>query len=356
MEDSIMRHLAQAQHVATYGVDIGKNLFHVAGLDKTGRPQLRTKFRRDTLLQFFGNVPVAVIAMEACPGSQWLARKLQTYGHTVRIVPAQFVKPYVKSNKNDSVDAEAIAEAATRPTMRFVAVKRVDQVDVQALHRARDMMVYQRTALISQMRGLLLEYGIALRGGAGAFKLDLPGVIEDAENELTPSMRQLLAMQRQHLEELESHIHHLSEEVAAQADRDDVARRLMTIPGFGALAATALLAAVGDARQFRRGRDMSAWLGLVPAQYSTGGKPTLLGMSKRGNSYVRRLLIHGARSCVIHMDRTRNRLGAWLDQLSRRVHFNKVTVALANKMARMAWVVITHRGALYQRNDPRFAL
>ncbi|WP_329741431.1 IS110 family transposase [Dyella sp. A6] len=178
-----MRHLAEAQHVATYGIDIGKNLFHISGLDKSGHSELRTKLKRDTLLQFFSNVPVAVIAMEACPGSQWLARKLQAYGHTVRIIPAQFVKPYVKFNKNDSVDAEAIAEAATRPTMRFVIVKRVEQVDVQAMHRARDMMVYQRTALISQMRGLLLEYGVALRGGAGAFKLDLPQVLEDAEND-----------------------------------------------------------------------------------------------------------------------------------------------------------------------------
>ena len=350
-----MRHSAQAQHVATYGIDIGKNLFHVVGLDKAGRPQLRKKFKRDALLQFFANVPLALIAMEACPGSQWLARKLQANGHFVRIIPAQFVKPYVKSNKNDSVDAEAIAEAATRPTMRFVTVKRVDQVDVQALHRARDMMVYQRTALICQMRGLLLEYGIAVRGGAGAFKSDLPRVLEDAENELTPSMRQLLAMLRQHLNELEGHIQQLSEKVAALADRDDVARRLMTIPGIGALAATALLAAVGDARQFKRGRDLSAWLGLVPAQHSTGGKPTLLGMSKRGNSYVRRLLIHGARTCVMHLDRNRNRLGAWLDQLGERAHFNKVTVAMANKMARMAWAVITRPGALYQRNDPRYA-
>lgn len=227
---------------------------------------------------------------------------------------------------------------------------------MQAVHRARDMMVYQRTALISQMRGLLLEHGLALRGGAGAFKLDLPQVLEDAQNELTPSMRQLPAMSRQQLNELESHIQRLSEEVAALADWDDVARRLMTTPGIGALAATALLAAVGDARQFKRGRDLSAWLGLVLAQHSTRGRPTLLGVSKRGNSYVRRLLIHGARSCVTHMDRTRNRLGAWLDQLSERAHFNKVTVALANKIARIAWVVITRPGALYQRNDPRFAV
>ena len=303
------------------------------------------------LLQYFSNAPVATIAMEACPGSQWLARKLAGYGHTTRIVPAQFVKPYVKSNKNDSVDAEA----ATRPTMRFVASKRPDQTDLQALHRARDGLVYQRTAMISQMRGFLLEYGIACRKGVGAFKLDLVEALGDAENDLTPAFRRLLASLRAYLAELEEHIDQFSQEIQAIADRDDVARRLMTIPGVGPLAATALLAAVGDARQFKRGRDLSDWLGLVPAQHSTGGKATLLGISKRGNSYVRRLLIHGARSCVMHTDRTRHRWGIWLDALAERVHVNKLTVALANKIARMAWVILTRPGATYQRQDPRFA-
>ncbi|MGR4897348.1 IS110 family transposase [Stenotrophomonas sp. LARHCG68] len=304
-----MRHTSQAQSVSVYGIDIGKSLFHVAGLDRSGHVLLRTKFRRNALLQFFSNVPVSIIAMEACPGSQWLARKLAGYGHNAKIVPAQFVKPYVKSNKNDTVDAEAIAEAATRPTMRFVAPKRADQTDLQALHRARDGLVYQRTAMISQMRGLLLEYGIACRKGVGAFKLDMAEALGDAENDLTPAFRKLLASLRVYLTELEAHIEQFSQEIEAIADLDDTTRRLMTIPGIGPLAATALVAAVGDGKQFKRGRDLSAWLGLVPAQYSTGGKSTLLGISKCGNSYVRRLLIHGARSCVIHTDRTRHRWG-----------------------------------------------
>lgn len=350
-----MSHPAHTQAIAIYGIDIGKTVFHVAGLNSTGHPILRTKLHRDRLLTFFGNAPKAIVAMEACPGSQWLARKLSGYGHVVRILPAQFVKPYVKSNKNDAIDAEAIAEAATRPTMRVVAVKRKDQVDTQALHRARDMMVYQRTALICQMRAFLFEYGIATRVGAGVFKLDLVRIIDDHQNELTPAMRALLRTLREHLVELENCVARLSAEIEALADRDDVARRLMSVPGIGPLAATALLAAVGDARQFKRGRDLSAWLGLVPAQRSTGGHATLLGISKRGNAYVRRLLIHGTRSCVTHMDRSRNRLGAWLDQLGQRVHINKLTVALANKIARIAWKVITTPGALYQRNDPRFA-
>jgi transposase len=351
-----MRKQAESQHVAVYGIDIGKSVFHVAGLDAAGRPVLRKKFKRDRILAFFSNIPVSITAMEACPGSQWLARKLKGYGHDARILPAQFVKPYVKSNKNDNVDAEAIAEAATRPTMRFVQIKRVDQTDVQATHRARDMMVYQRTALISQMRALLLEQGFPMRGGAGAFKLDLDRVLGDGEADLTPSLLKLLATLRLHLRELEAHIAEFTHEIECLADRDDVARRLQTIPGIGPLAATALIAAVGDGRQFRRARDLSAWLGLVPAQYSTGGKPHLLGISKRGNSYVRRLLIHGARSCVMHMDRSRNRLGAWLDQLSQRVHVNKLTVALANKIARMAWAIITRPAELFQKNDPRFAV
>lgn len=349
-----MRYSAQAQAVAIYGIDIGKTVFHVAGRDAAGRGMLRAKFRRDALLRFFSNAPIAVVAMEACPGSQWLARKLSSYGHTTRIVPAQFVKPYVKSNKNDTVDAEAIAEAASRPSMRFVAMKRCDQIDVQALHRARDALVYQRTALISQMRGFLLEYGLPFRPGAGAFKVDLAHAVADAENDLTPAMRQLLVTLREHLGELERRIAHFSAEIEALADRDDAARRLMTVPGIGPLAATALVAAVGDARQFKRGRDLSAWLGLVPAQYSTGGKPTLLGISKRGNTYVRRLLIHGARSCVMHTDRSRHHWGAWLDALGQRVHVNKLTVALANKIVRIAWAILTTPGALYQREDPRF--
>lgn len=350
-----MRYSTQAKTAVLYGIDIGKSQFHVAGLDPAGHLVLRTKFRRSALLQFFSNVPVATVAMEACPGSQWLARKLASYGHSSKIVPAQFVKPYVKSNKNDTVDAEAIAEAASRPSMRFVAMKRPDQIDLQALHRARDGLVSQRTALVNQMRGFLLEYGVACRTGVGAFKLDLADTLGDAENDLTPAFRHLLACLRTFLTELEDHIEQFNQEIEAFADRDDTARRLMTIPGIGPLAATALLAATGDAHQFKRGRDLSAWLGLVPAQYSTGGKSKLLGISKRGNAYIRRLLIHGARSCVVHTDRSRHRWGTWLDALAGRVHVNKLTVALANKIARMAWVVLTKPGATYQRQDPRFA-
>jgi transposase len=338
-----------------YGVDLGKNLFHVVGLDDQGAVVQRAKFRRNTLLTFFERAVHAVVGMEACPGSQWLARKLMAMGHQVRIVPAQFVKPYVKSQKNDTIDAEAIAEAVTRPTMRFTQVRTTEQIDLQAVHRIRDQLVTSRTRLINQARAFCLEYGVTIRQGAGVFRLDLPRVLADESNDLTPTMRSMLGDLFEDVGRLDQRIATVTREIEGLAARDDRARRLMTIPGVGPLAATALLAAVGDGRQFRRARDLAAWLGLVPREHSTGGKTTLLGISKRGNRYVRRLLIHGARSCVTHLDRTRDRLGHWLDGLQGRMHVNKVTVALAAKIARTAWAIITKPGALYERRDPAVA-
>jgi transposase len=340
---------------AVYGVDLGKNLFHVVGVDAAGNMIQKAKFRRETVLTFFERAGPAVVGMEACPGSQWFARKLQAMGHTVRIIPAQFVKPYVKSNKNDTIDAAAIAEAVTRPTMRFVEVKTTERVDLQALHRIRDQMVTNRTRLICQMRAFCLEYGVAIHQGVGKFKADLPRVLADEWNDLTPMMRRLLSDLFEDLKQLEDRIAGVSREIEAIATQDDRARRLMTVPGIGPLVATAIVAAAGDGRQFRRARDMAAWLGLVPREYSTGGKTTLLGISKRGNRYLRRLLVHGARSCVTHMDRSRDRLGAWLNGLERRMHGNKVTVALAAKVARIAWVILTRPGALYERRQPAVA-
>jgi transposase len=289
--------------------------------------------------------------MEACPGSQWLARKLLAMGHQVRIVAAQFVKPYVKSQKNDTIDAEAIAEAVTRPTMRFTHPRTVEQVDLQARHRIRDQLVASRTGLINQMRAFCLEYGVAIRQGAGIFRRDIPGVLADEDNDLTPAMRRMLGELFEEVTRLDQRIAALTREIAHLAARHDHARRLMTIPGFGPLVATALLAAIGDGRQFRRARDLAAWLGLVPQQHSTGGKTTLLAVSKRGNRYVRRLLIHGARSCVTHLDRTRDGLGRWIDALQARMHVNKVIVALAAKIARMAWAIVTKPGAIYIRGE-----
>jgi transposase len=335
-----------------FGIDIGKNLFHTVGLDAAGNLVQKAAFRRETLLQFFERAKPTLVGMEACPGSQLLARKLNAMGHTVRIMPAQFVKPYVKSNKSDIIDAAAIAEAVTRPTMRFVEMRSTDQIDLQALHRVRDRLVAHRTRLISQMRAFCLEYGIAIHQGAGKFKADLPRVLSDEHNDLTPAMRRILVTVFDELRELELRLSGLNREIDAIAARSDTARRLMTIPGIGPLAATALLAAAGSGRQFGKARDMAAWLGLVPREHSTGGKTTLLAISRRGNKYLRRMLCHGARSCVVHLDRSRDRIGAWLDRLGARMHTNKVTVAMAAKMARIAWVVLTQPGVTYERRDP----
>jgi transposase len=340
---------------AVYGVDIGKNVFHVVGLDSGGEPVQRARFRRDTLLQFFERAAPAIVRMESCAGSQWIARRPQALGHKVRLIPAQFVKPYVKSNKSDIIDAEAIAEAATRPTMRFAAIKSEEQADLQALHRVRDQMIGTRTSSDQPDEGILpgVRHCIEARSGPVQARLaagsrrcverPLPG---DAQ-----TSRDLFA----DLRRLEQRIDQVTKEIAAIADREDVARRLMTIPGIGTLGATALLAAVGNGRQFQKARDLAAWLGLVPREHSTGGKQKLLGISKRGNRYVRKLLVHGARSCFRHLDRTRDRLGSWLDGLQSRMHPNKAVVALAAKMARIVWVVLTKPGALYERRDPAFA-
>ncbi|MGY3146173.1 transposase [Bradyrhizobium sp. USDA 3397] len=289
---------------------MAKNLFHVVGLSCDGTPVQKVRFRRDTLLQFFARAQPSIVGMESCAGSQWLARKIQALGHKVRLIPAQFVKPYVKSNKNDIIDAEAIAEAATRPTMRFVAVKEEDQVDLQALHRIRDQMVGARTRLINQMRAFLPRVWRTFASGCCKFKLELPLALKDEGNGISPVMRRLVGDLCADLCRLEERIRQVTREIEAVANREDVTRRLMTIPGIGALGATAVLAAIGDGLQFRKARDLAAWLGLVPRQYWTGGKQTLLGISKRCNRYLRKLLVHGARSCFRHLDRTRDRLGS----------------------------------------------
>lgn len=279
---------------AAFGIDIGKKVFHVVALNASGAVIQRSKFSRDTLMSFFEVAPKVLVGMEACPGSQWLARRLIAMGHDARIIPARFVKPYVKSNKTDIIDAAAIAEAVTRPTMRFVEIRTPEQVDLQALHRIRDKLVSQRTALMNQARAFCIEYGLAMRIGAGGFHADIRAHLANQENDLTASMRALLEDLLGDLAYIEGRIKSVTAQVEACAREDDTVSRLMTIPGIGALGATALLAAAGDGRQFRRARDMAAWLGLVPAEHSTGGKQTLRGISKRGNKYVRRLIIHGA--------------------------------------------------------------
>jgi len=336
-------------NATAYGIDIGKKVFHVVSLDADGRPLQRAKFSRETLMSFFEAADSALIGMEACAGSQWLARKLAAFGHDAKIIPAKFVKPYVKSNKSDTIDAEAIAEAVTRPTMRFVQVRSEAQVDLQALHRIRDRLIRNRTGLMNQARAFCIEYGLAMRTGAGGFHADIRRHLADSENDLTGTMRALLSDLLDDLAHIEKRVAELTKEIEAIAHSNETVRRLLTIPGIGALGATALVAAAGDGRQFRKARDMAAWLGLVPAEHSSGGKQTLLGISKRGNGYVRRLIIHGARSCFLHLHRETHALGRWLSGLEERTHRNKAVVALANKLTRIAWAILTRPGENYLR-------
>lgn len=329
--------------IKTVGIDIGKTWFHIVGFNRAGRPIARHKLNRSKLAQFIANLPPCLIGMEACPGSQHLARVIQRSGHEVRLIAPKFIKPYLKSQKNDFNDAEAIAEAVSRPTIRFVAVRSNEQIDLQAVHRIRERLIAERTAVINQMRAFLIEYGLPIREGRASLRRDLPSILEDAENGLSPRMRSLIAALRAHWDNLEVQIAQHTGEIELVAKRSDDCRRLVTIPGIGPLGATALIAAIGNGAMFRKGRELAAWLGLVPRQYSTGGKPKLLSISKRGNRYVRMLFIHGARSCLKHLNRDGHELGPWMTKLEQRAHKNVVAVALANKMARIAWAVLARQ-------------
>ena len=333
--------------IDTIGIDLGKTVFHLVGLKATGEVVVRRKFSRTQLLRFTANLRVRLMGMEACGGAHFLGRSLREQGHEVRLMPAQYVKPYVKTNKNDYIDAEAIAEAVGRAKMRFVPIKSDDQLDMQSLHRVRDRWVGRRTSVINQIRGLLLERGITFRKGRRHAQASLPGILEDAENGLSGSLRMLLAQLQGELRQLQSQIDEADSLIAKAAGNHEPCRRLMAIPGVGPLTATAVVAAIGNGAEFRKGRSFAAWLGLVPEQQSTGGKQKLLGISKRGNSYLRRLLVHGARAVLQCRDKQSPSLSSWLGQLAARAHTNIVAVALANKMARIVWAVLS-KGETYR--------
>lgn len=328
--------------VAVIGIDIGKTLFHLVALDAAGAIQCKKRLSRAQLMRHMDTLPRCLVGMEACCGAHHLARELTALDHDVRLMAPQFVKPFLKSNKNDYLDAEAIAEAVQRPTMRFVPAKSVEQLDLQALHRVRERLVSRRTAVINQIRAFLLERGIVFRAGRRQLTREMPMLFTDERSTLSPRMRMILQQLWDEWRGLEVDIAAVTKEIEAIAAADDGCRRLLAIPGVGPIVATALVAAVADGTGFKRGRDLAAWLGLVPRQHSTGGKSTLLGMSKRGNSHLRRLFIHGARSASMHMKRDHG-LGPWLDQLELRTHKNVAVVALANKMVRISWAVLARR-------------
>ncbi len=327
-------------NIVMLGIDLGKNLCSLAGLDGTGAVVFRRRMKRESVLSFTVQLAQCTVAMEACCGAHHLGRQLIAQGHAVRLMSPEYVRPYVKAQKNDERDAEAIAEAATRPTMRYVEIKSEAQLEVQSLHRVRGRLVAERTALINQLRALLFERGIAVPQGRCKLERYLPEILSDERNGLGPRLRRLIEDMREEWRSIDQRVEGFDDELTQRARNQDAAKRLIRIPGIGVLTATALIAAVGNAQAFPCGRDLAAWLGLVPRQATTGGKPRLLGISKRGNGYLRMLLIHGARTALPGLAKTESLLGRWLKGLLARAHRNVVIVALANKLARIAWAVL----------------
>jgi transposase len=328
------------------GVDLAKNVFQVHGVDRNEKPVWRRKLNREEWLKVLLEKiePGCEIGMEACGGAHHWARKLQSQGYRVKLIAPQFVKPYVKSNKNDANDAKAICEAMSRSNMRFASVKTVEQQDIQAVHRIRAGLMEQRIAKANQIRGLVCEYGLVAPKQISHLRAAIPCWLEDAENGLTSRFRKLLNGVWVDLLSLDQRVKELDQEITAIAAADPVAKRLQQLRGVGPMIATALLATVGDASQFANGRQMAASLGLTPKQNNSGGKEKLLGISKRGDAYVRCLLIHGARSMINASKGKDDRLSLWVMRIANTRHPNVAAVAMANKTARIAWAMIRREG------------
>jgi transposase len=333
--------------VAVLGIDLAKRVFHLHGVDARGRPVVSKRVSRAKLAEAVVRLAPRVVAMEACCGAHYWGRRFRDLGIEVRLIHARFVRPYVKSAKNDARDAEAICEAALRPHMRFVPIKSPEQLDIQALHRVREQLVRWRTALINQTRGLLAEHGIVLPQGAWRLRPGVVTILDDPASELTTLAAELFRGLLDQLRGLEARIATLDHRIVQLCRASETCRRLAALPGVGPIIATALVASVGDARQFRGGRDLAAWIGLVPRQHSSGGRPKLLGISAGGNHYLRKQLIQGARSVLPHLGSKDDRRSRWLRGVLDRRGSNRAVVALANKTARIAWVLMA-RGEVYR--------
>jgi transposase len=326
--------------ITRIGLDIAKRVFQVHGVDELDRAKMTRKLSRSQVLRFFAQLPICVIGIEACGGAHYWARELGKLGHTVKLMAAQFVNPYRKSGKNDANDAEAICEAVGRPNMRFVAVKSEEQQAVLMWHRARTLVVANRTAQVNQIRGLLGEFGCVVPKGVASLRRELPQILEDAENGLPHLARALLNELLEQLRSLDEQIDHHDRQIAQVARESEAAQRLMAIEGIGSITATALVATVGDARVFQNGRQFAAWLGLVPQQRSSGGRTSLGQITKRGDRYLRTLLIHGSRALLRYVERKRDAKSAWAVRVMQRRHVNVAAVALAAKQARIIWAML----------------
>lgn len=328
--------------VATIGLDIAKQVFQVHGADKAGKVMFRRKLKRGEMARFFSELEPCLIGLEASGSAHYWSRVLSSFGHTVRLMAPQFVKPYVKSQKNDANDAEAICEAVTRPNMRFVPAKSIAQQDLQCLHRVRSRLVASRTRLINQVRGLLAEYGVVLPQNAGQVRSGLPAVLEDAENQLTGFGRELFRSLYEELAQLDERIDEADHRIQVAFQNTPDCKRIAAVEGVGPLIATAVVAAISNGHAFTNGRQFSTWLGLVPRQHSSGGKSRLLGISKHGDSYLRTLLIHGARSVVYRAKAKTDKRSLWIAEKQQRLGTTKTCVAVANKNARIIWSLIAH--------------
>lgn len=329
-------------NIKRLGIDLAKNIYQVHGVDANEHVMIRKAFTRTQLRRFLLKLEPTLIGMEACGSAHYWGRELTAMGHEVKLIPPQFVKPYVKRHKNDAVDAEAICEAVSRPTMRFVTIKTADQQAMQLVHRVRSRIVKARTALVNELRGMLAEFGIVMGSmGVSAVRKAIPALLEDADNGLTHSMRDLLHNLYHELTDMDERLEKMNQQLAAHAKIDHRVARLQQLPGVGPVTASAIVAAVGDATQFKKARDFAAWLGIVPNQHSSGGKNCLGSISKRGDKYLRTLLIHGARSCVKVIEGKTDYRSVWLAGVLQRRNKNIATVALANKHARIIWAMLT---------------
>ena len=326
----------------TVGIDLAKNVFQVHGVDERGKPVLRRQLKRKDVVSFFANLPPCVIGMEACGSAHFWARKLSGFGHTARLMPPQFVKPYVKTNKNDRNDAEAICEAVGRPNMRFVPVKTASMQAVLALHRARQGFVKARTAQANQIRGLLAEFGIVIAKGIGHIDVRLPEILEDGDNGLPGMMRELLQRLGDNLKDMDRQVGETERQIKLWHRDNEQSCKLEAIAGIGPITASAMVATLGDAKSFKTARQVPAWLGMVPRHEGTGGKARLGPISKRGDVYLRTLLIHGARAAITAFQRKPNQADGWLKRLLARRNKNIAAVALAAKNARIAWALLAH--------------
>jgi transposase len=331
-----------AQTISVLGIDIAKLVFHVVGMDESGHVVLRKRIARSELLTFIANLPPLRIGMEACGSAHDWARCVREHGHDVRLIAPQFVKASVKSPKNDARDAEAICEAVTRPTMRFVPIKRVEPQYLQALHRIRERLIKARTALVNEIRELLNEYGIVLPQSMAKFRALIVDKLETDQAKLTTLSTELFWHLYDEFLAVEKRLAYDDEKLAAIGQAHPECQRLQTIPGIGPVSATALIAAIGDVTQFKNGRQLAAWLGLVPRAHSMGGKPRVLGMSKRGAVYLRKLLVHGARATLRWIETTHDERSQWLKALIARRGKNRAAVALANKNAQIVWALLAH--------------